>query len=120
MGEVQVVIELGGDPEVSDFDAAMLGAVQGGVIGFPVELVKIGGGVFKQVFLIGFDGEVVVRAALLNQIVGQFALGEQGIGGDGFVLDIDDLQQRNSGFDFVGLFFLVAALYRQGAHFFWV
>ena len=70
--------------------------------------------------MIGFDGEVIVRAALLNQIPGQFALGEQGIGRDGFALDVEGLQQRDSGFDFVGLFFLAATFYRQGAHFFWV
>ena len=57
MGEVQIVIERGGDPDISDFDAAMLGAVQGGVIGFAVELVKIIDSLFKQVFLIGLDGE---------------------------------------------------------------
>jgi hypothetical protein len=50
MGEVQVVIERGGDSDVSDFEAAMLGAVQGGVIGFAVELVKIVGGLLKPVF----------------------------------------------------------------------
>ena len=41
IGEVQIVIELGGDPDVSDFKAAMLGAIHGGVIGLAVELVKM-------------------------------------------------------------------------------
>jgi hypothetical protein len=50
MGEVHIVIERGGDPDVSDFEAAMLGAIQGGVIGFAVERVKIVGSLFKQFF----------------------------------------------------------------------
>ncbi len=53
----------------------MIGAVQGGVVWLPVELVKIEGRLFKQVFLIAFDGEVVVRTPLFDQIAGQFALG---------------------------------------------
>jgi hypothetical protein len=70
--------------------------------------------------LIGLDGEVVVRATRLNQIPGQFALGEQGIGRDGFVLDVEGLEQWDGDVDFVGLFFLVTAFYREGPHFFWV
>ena len=120
MGKVQIVIEGSGDPDISGFDAAMLGAVERAVIGVALEVVKIESGLFKQLFLIAFDGEVVVRVALLNQIPGQFALGEQGIGADGFALDVEGLQQRDSGFDFVGLFLLVAVFYRQGSHFFWV
>ncbi len=108
VGKVEIVIESGGDPDISDFDAAMLGAIEGRVIGLAVERVKIERGLFKPLFLIAFDGEVVVRAPILNPIAGQFALGQQGIGGDGFALDVDGLQQRDSGFDFVGLFFLVA------------
>jgi hypothetical protein len=50
MGEVHIVIERGGDPDISDFEAAMLGAIQGGVIGFAVERVKIVGSLFKQFF----------------------------------------------------------------------
>ena len=52
MGEVQVVIELGGNPDVSDFEAAMLGSIHRGVIGLSREGVKIEIDVFKQVFLI--------------------------------------------------------------------
>ncbi len=37
IGKVQVVIEIGGDPDVSDFDATVLGAVEGRVIGLAVE-----------------------------------------------------------------------------------
>ncbi len=57
---------------------------------------------------------------ILNQITGQLTLGQQGVGSDGFSLDVDGIEQGDDGFDFVGLFFLIAAFYRQCAHFFWV
>ena len=98
----------------------MPGAVEGRVIGFPVKVVEIPSGLFQPLFLIAFDGEVVMRVAFLDQIPGQLALGQQGVGGDGFPLDVDGIEQRDGGFDFVGLFFLVTAGYPQGAHFFWV
>lgn len=92
-------------------DAAMIGAIQGAEIRFPVGLLEIEGGLFKQFFLIAFDGEVVVCAPILDQISGQFMLGQQGISGDGFSPDVDGIQQRDGGLDFVGLFFLVPVFY---------
>ena len=50
MGEVQIVVEGRGDPDISGFDAAMLGAVEGAVIGFALEVVKIESGLFEQLF----------------------------------------------------------------------
>jgi hypothetical protein len=43
-----------------------------------------------------------MRFALAHDIVSDFALGQQGIGGNLFALDIDGIQQRDGGFDFVG------------------
>ena len=90
------------------------------MVRFAHQVVKIPSGVFEQVLLVTLDGEVVMRVALLNQIPGHFALGQQGVGGNGFAADVDGRQQRDGGLDFVGLLFLLAALYGQGAHFFWV
>lgn len=118
MGEVQVVVEGARDPDITGFDAAMPGAVEARVIRFAIKVVEIPSGLFQQLSLIAFDGEVVMRVALLDQIAGQLALGQQGVGGDGFPLDVDRLQQWDGGFDFVGLFFLLSAGYWQGAHFF--
>jgi hypothetical protein len=47
-------------------------------------------------------------------------LGQKGIGGNIFVLNIDGLQQRDGGVDFVGALELIANRSRQGAYFFWV
>jgi len=54
-----------------------------------------------------------------DQIVSDFALGQQGIGGNFFALDIDGIQQRDGGFDFVSAFDLFI-IFGQGAYFFWV
>jgi hypothetical protein len=59
--------------------------------------------------------------ALDHQVLGQLALGQQGVGGDLLVFDLDGVEQRDGGSDFVGLFDRFGiAVYRQGADFFWV
>ena len=58
--------------------------------------------------------------ALLDEVVGKVALGEKGIGGNIFVLNIDCIQQGNRSFDFVGAFELIGGRYGQGTNFFWV
>ncbi len=88
MREIQVLIEFGGDPDVSGFDAAMLVGLHNGVIGVSKKGVKIKINVFKPLLLIAFDGEVVACASTFNQIMGQLALDQQGVGGDGFTLEM--------------------------------
>ena len=46
----------------------------------------------KKTGLVVFDGEVVMSFALANQIVSDFALGQQGIGGNVFALNIDGVK----------------------------
>ena len=76
--------------------------------------------VLEEVGLVAFDGEVVMRLPVLDQIGGELALGQQRIGGDLLALDIDGIQQRDGHLDLVGAFDLVIAVYRQGTDFFWV
>ena len=76
--------------------------------------------VFEKSGLVAFDGEIVMRLALLDQILGEFTLGEQGIGGDVLARNIDGLQQRDGRLNLVGAFDFVPTFYGQGAHFFWV
>jgi len=40
----------------------------------------------------------------LDQVSGELALGQQRVGGDVLVIDVDRVEQRNGGSDFVGLF----------------
>ena len=76
--------------------------------------------VLQQIGLIAFDGEVIIRLPVLNQIGGERALRQQCIGSDLFALDIDGIQQGSGHLDLVGLFGFIITFYRQGADFFWV
>jgi hypothetical protein len=58
--------------------------------------------------------------ALPDQVIGDVALGQKGIGGNIFVLNIDGIQQRDGGFDFVGALEFIDSRYGQGSYFFWV
>ncbi|MBK1722160.1 hypothetical protein CKO23_07825 [Thiocystis violacea] len=55
-----------------------------------------------------------------DQIVGELALGEQGVGGDGFAGDIERFEHRDRHPDLVGAFQLIAAIDGQRGDFFWV
>lgn len=67
--------------------------------------------------LVAFDGKVVTRLAL-HQVRCQFALPQQGIGGDVPALDIDCIEQRNKHPGFIGLLGCIPARYGQSADFF--
>jgi hypothetical protein len=74
----------------------------------------------KQPGLVSFDDEVIVGFAFMDQVMGQLALCEQGVGGDVFSLDIDGIKQRNGRLDLVGLLGFFTTLQGQGPYFFWV
>jgi len=46
----------------------------------------------KKTGLVVFDGEVVMRFTFPDQIVGDIALGQEGIGGNIFALNIDGIK----------------------------
>ncbi len=73
----------------------------------------------KKRGLVVFNGEVVMSFTVPDQIVGDLALSQQGIGGNIFALNIDGIKKRDDGLDFVGALNLLVE-YGQGAYFFWV
>ncbi len=104
-GEVEVVVELAGDPDGAPLAAAVLGlgalvrevrrAACDGLVESEPDVVEQGG-------LVALDGEQIVGAAVA-QIGGQRALGEQSIGGDGAARDVGHrLEQGDDGADLVG------------------
>lgn len=115
-GEVEVAVEGGGGPDGPALQAAM---GEGGL--FPeVGFTAFGEShldVGPQGRLIVFDGEEVVGVAV-DEVARELALGQQGIGGEGFAGDVEGVDQRDEGADLVGLLDLVVAGYRQGADFF--
>ena len=118
MGEVEIVIEFGRGPDLSRFDASMSG-VDADEIGFST-LLKIQAEIFEELGLVALDGEVVMGPAVFDQIAGESALGQQGIGADGLAFYVDRLQQGDGRLDLVGLLNLIILPYRQDADFFWV
>jgi hypothetical protein len=80
MREVKIVVELGGGPDFSGLDAPVVGRVVDRAVGL-FSVLKHQRHILKQRGLIGFDGEVVVGLALGDQVVGEFTLSEQRIGG---------------------------------------
>ena len=55
-----------------------------------------------------------------DQVGGELALGQQGIGGDGLAGEVNRFEDREGHPDLVGAFQFVAAVDGQGADFFWV
>lgn len=100
------------------FDAAVIRRVAKDEIGLAA-VFEVQTDVVEQAGLVVFNGEVVVGVSIFDDVIGQFALCQQGIGGDVFVFDIDGIEQGPGGFDFVGAFDLLV-VYGQVAYFFWV
>ena len=103
-------------PNFADFDPTMVRRVAIDKIWVP-QIFKIQRDVLKKSWLVIFDGEVVIGFTLPYQIVGDLALGQQGIGGNIFALNVDGIKERDSGFDFVGTLNLLVG-YGQGTYFF--
>jgi len=117
--KVQVVVEFGCGPDFADFDSSVVGGRIINKVGFhPVFEVQLD--VLKKTWLVCFDGEVIMRLALADQVVGNLALGQQGVAGNFFAFDIDGIQQGDGRLDLVGTLDLVTAFYGQDADFFWV
>jgi hypothetical protein len=116
--KVQIVVEFGCDPDFADFDPAVVR----GIAMYKIRILpvfKVQRDVLKKTGLVVFNGEVVMSVTVPDQIVGDRALGQEGIGGNIFALNIDGIKKRDGGFDFVGAFNLLVG-HGQGTYFFWV
>ena len=74
-------------------------------------LPKVEFQILEKSGLVAFDGEIVMRLALLDQILGPFTLSEQGIGGDVLARNLDGLQQGDGHLDLVGALDFFPAFY---------
>ena len=87
MRKVQIVIEFGCGPDFADFDAAVIRSVEMDKVRI-LPVFKIELDILKKCGLVVFDGEVVMSFTVPDQIVSDLALGQQGIGGNFFTLNI--------------------------------
>jgi len=117
MREFQIAIELGSDPNAPCLNAAMstLHREKIGLAAMP----KIQLQILQQLALITFDHKLEVSVPA-DDVVRQLRLCEQRIRTDGFVFNVDRVQQGRSDFNLVGLLQLVGAGYRQLTDFFCV
>jgi hypothetical protein len=110
VGECQGGIEGRRSPNLSGLDPPV--AEGGGVDEIRgVARLKVADDVLKQSGLVAFHGEVVVGLPAVDQICGERTLGQEGIGGDRFTVDLDGIKQRRGHGDLVGLLALVGAFY---------
>lgn len=116
--KIQIVVELRCRPDLTDFNAAVIRRVIQCKIGF-FSVRKVQCDVLEEPRLIVFYSEMVMGVALFDQISADFTLGQQGIGGDIFPLDVDGVQHRDDRIDFVCALDSIV-VYRQGSRFFWV
>jgi hypothetical protein len=119
VGKVDVVVEFGGDPDLADLDPAMIGGVTGDEI-WLLPVLKIEHDVGKEPRVVAFDGEMIVRLAFVDEVVGELALGQKGIAADVLALDVEGIEQGGGHLDFVGAFDFIGTGYGQGTDFFWV
>jgi len=119
MGEMQVGIEVGCGPNFSDFDSPMIRGIIGNKVRFGA-LFEIELKIFKDSGLITLNGKVVMGIAVFNHVVGNCTLSQQGIGGNVLTLDIDGIEQGDSGFYFVGALGLFVVVSGEETDFFWV
>jgi hypothetical protein len=87
VGKIQVIVKLRRGPDFTNFDPAMVGRVITNKVWFP-SIFKIEGNILKNTGLIVFDGEVVMSFTFPDQVISDFILGQQGVGGNFFALNI--------------------------------
>ncbi len=121
MREADMVAEFVGQPDRTLLDSAMvLDRILDEVRrqAFRLDLKPVPGlHRLQQVLLVALDREVEVSAPA-HDILGRFALGVHGVGGDGATADVDRLQYGDEEPDLIGLFLLLGVLHRQRADFF--
>ena len=119
VGKVEVVIQFGCGPNLSGVDSSMVERRMINEIRF-LPLFEVQGDIFEKSGLVSLDREMVMSLTLRDQIAGELALGQQGIGGNILALNIDGIKQRDGHLNLVGTFDFFIVFYRHSAHFFWV
>ena len=117
MGEVEVRVERRAAPNAPRLDTPVIGRRDLDEVG-RLALLEQQGDIALQLRLVALDREMVMRLTH-DQVAGQSALGQQGIGRDILALELTAFEQGDGHADFVGAFAFLIARYGQGADFFW-
>ena len=101
MREIQIVVEFGCYPYFANFYPSVIRGITLNEIRV-LGVFKIKCDIFKKCGLVVFDGEVVIRMALANQVVSKVTLGQECICGNDLAFNIDGIKQWNGSLYFVG------------------
>jgi hypothetical protein len=74
MGKIKIAVELGGSPDLADFDSSMVRGRTLDEVRF-LAILKPEGDILPRAFLISFDGEMIMGMTLSNQLLCDLALG---------------------------------------------
>jgi len=91
VGKVKIVVKLGCSPYLTGFNASVLRRSIFDKIWF-LAILEEQLKVLKEGRLICLDSEMIMGFAVLDQVVGDLALGKEGIGGDSFAFDINGIE----------------------------
>jgi hypothetical protein len=119
MGKVQVGVEFGGGPDFPRFNPAMIRRVNGHILGF-LTIGKKHLQIVKEYRLIAFGREMIVSLPGADQVFSEPTLGQERVGGDCFVLNINSIQERDGRSDLVRALCFVITSRGQSSYFFWV
>ena len=119
MGKIQVGVKFGGRPDFPRFNPAMIRRVYGHILGF-LTISKKHLQIVKERRLIAFGREMIVGLSGADQVFSEPTLGQERVGGDCFVLDIDGVQERDGRGDLVRALCFVITSRGQSSYFFWV
>ncbi len=117
--KVEIPVQFRRRPDLAGFDASVIARRLLDVVR-RAPILEIELQILEKSGLVCFDGEMVMGLALLDQVSGQWALRQQGVGADVLAFTIDPIQQGDGDLDLVGLFGLIPAFDGQGPYFFWV
>jgi len=85
--KIQIAIKLGCGPDFTGFNSAVIRRIAKDKIGI-FAVFEVYRNVLKNAGLVIFNCKVVVSFTVQDQIVGDISLGQKGIGGNFFTLDI--------------------------------
>ena len=120
VGKVEIAVECGGGPDLSRFDASMVGWVMHDEVGL-FSVLKVYRDIVKQRGLVGFDGEVIVGLAFWTK----YSASLRWVSRASAVMSLPSISiASSSGMAMpISLVCLIASLLsatRQCADFFWV
>ncbi len=118
MGKIEMLIQCCRGPDLPRLNPSMVAVARVDEVGRFGRVLEIEGQIFKQIGLVPFHREMIVRPSILHQITSELTLREQCIRRNGSAFYLNGIEQGCRRFYLIGPFFLVTAFYWKRADFF--